>query len=216
MIHEADVALTDFALAIECAILAYLLHRMDAPAQTLRKLFVTFFAAAGVASLLGGITHGFLVDHQSVPYRVVWNATLIAIGCAAYTCWAAGARLWLSRTAAARVATFAAVLLALDIVVILFVSQNFLVAIVHYLPAAVFLLVSFALAYRERPTPYLRAGILGVLLTFVAAAVQQLGPDLDPDYFDRNALYHVVQGIALILILIAVRGVLRAPPHLAN
>lgn len=175
---------------------------------------MVFFAAVGAASLLGGISHGFLTDKQSAAYQVAWTATLIAIGLAAFSCWSAGARLWLSATASARVTVFAGVLLAIDLVVVLFVSRAFVIAIIHYLPAALFLLVSFVLAWRLRQTSDVGAGILGVVLTFVAAGIQQGGLHLHPVYFNSDALYHLVQGVALLLIFVAVRGALqaKAPP----
>jgi uncharacterized protein DUF6962 len=208
-LHEPDVALTDFALATECAIFTVWLRRTNQHAGALRPAFVAFFAAVGVASLLGGIAHGFLPDEQSLLYRIVWTGTLIAIGCASFASWAAGARLWLSDTGAARVTIFAGLLLAAYLVVVLFVSKAFVVAVVHYLPATVFLLVSFVVAYRRRHEQFLMAGTLGMVLTLVAAGIQQGGVDLHPVYFNHNALYHLVQGCALVLIFLAARGVLQ-------
>jgi predicted neutral ceramidase superfamily lipid hydrolase len=208
-LYEPDVALTDFALAIECAIFAIWLARTNQSAGALRPAFVAFFAAVGVASLLGGIAHGFLPDEQTLLHRIVWTGTLIAIGCASFASWAAGARLWLSDTGAARVTIFAGLLLAAYLVVVLFVSRAFVVAIAHYLPATVFLLVSFVVAYRRRRERFLVFGILGVALTFVAAGIQQGGVGLHPIYFNHNALYHVVQGCALALIFLAARGLSR-------
>lgn len=206
---EPDVALTDFALAIECAIFAIWLARRGAPAGAIRPFFVVFFAAIGLASLLGGIAHGFLADKQSLLFRVIWTGTLAAVGCAAFASWAAGARLWMSQVGSARVTVLAGLLLAAYLVVILFVSRDFVVAVVHYLPATVFLLASFAVAYRRRPERFLLNGVLGMVLTFVAAGIQQGGIDLHPVYFNSDALYHLVQGCALVLIFLAVRGVLR-------
>jgi hypothetical protein len=209
-LHEPDVALTDFALAIECTVFAVWLRGMDRNAGELRLAFVAFFAAVGVASLLGGIAHGFLPGRQSATSQIVWTGTLGAIGVAAFASWVAGARLWLSDTAAGRVTTFGGLLLAVYLVVVMFVSRAFVVAIISYLPATVFLLASFVVAYRRRPEPFLLAGIFGMALTFVAAGIQQGGIDLHPVYFNHNAFYHLVQGCALALIFLAARGLLRA------
>ena len=74
------------------------------------------------------------------------------------------------------------------------------VAIAAYLPASLFWLAVLVLAYREtRQSPAL-AGVIGVLLTFAAAWVQQRNIALHPRYFDHNALYHVIQFIALFLL----------------
>lgn len=211
LIHEPDVALTDFALAVECVLFAGWLHRNADIRGPLARAFVAFFAAIAAASLLGGISHGFLTDQSTLLARLVWRGTLVAIGLGALTSWVIGARLSLSETAAARVTTFAGALFALDLVVVLFVSQSFAVAIIHYLPAAIFLMAAFAVAYRRKPAGFLLAGVWGVALTFLAAAVQQSGIDLHPRYFNHNTLYHLIQAIALALIFIAARGLVRAP-----
>jgi hypothetical protein len=48
-------------------------------------------------------------------------------------------------------------------------------------------------------------GVTGLALTFVAAAVQQLRIAIHPVYFNHNALYHVIQAGALLLIFVAAR-----------
>ena len=75
---------------------------------------------------------------------------MIALGMAALASWAIAARLILSDRAAMRVTAFAGLFFAAYVVVILFVSRSFVVAIVHYLPATIFLIAAFALAYRRR------------------------------------------------------------------
>ncbi len=75
----------------------------------------------------------------------------------------------------------------------------FVVAIADYLPAAVFLLGVFVSLYAKTRNRDLLAGIAGLLLTFAAAGVQHEGIGLSPVYFDHNALYHVIQALALFL-----------------
>ena len=58
-ITDPAVTLTDYALAIECAAIVALLMRSEASDETLRFWFILFFAAAALASLLGGTVHGF-------------------------------------------------------------------------------------------------------------------------------------------------------------
>jgi hypothetical protein len=92
----------------------------------------------------------------------------------------------------------------------LFVGESFLVAIVSYAPAALFLLIAFGLVYRQCHGPYLLAGVAGLALTFIAAAVQQAGIGLHSHYFDHNAFYHLIQGAALFLIFWAARGLIKS------
>jgi Family of unknown function (DUF6962) len=207
---EPDVALTDLGLAIECAALAAWLHRR-APATALRSWFVVFFAATGISALLGLITHGFLADFASTIYRVLWAATLLAIGGAALAGTAIGARLLFSETAARRVLMLAAWLFAAYVAIVLLVSQSFAVAILFYLPAAVFLLIAFVLTWLRRRSAHLLAGIVGLALSFAGAAIQQTEIGVPALGLTHNALYHLVQAVALVLIFAAALELTREP-----
>ncbi len=43
----------------------------------------------------------------------------------------------------------------------------------------------------------------------VAAGVQQLGIALHPVYFDHNALYHLIQAVAVLMLFLSARGIVR-------
>jgi len=206
---EPDVALTDFGLAIECAWLAAWLLWCAVAERSLRRWFVIFFAAVGLGALLGGITHGFLSDSQSAIYAVIWSATLIAIGIAGLASGAIGGRLLFSESAARRVLIFAGSLFAMYVATVLLISQSFAVAIAYYLPAAAFLLAALVLIYLRRRRNYLVAGIVGLVLSFVAAAIQQTGTGILSLGLTHNALYHLIQAVALLLIFSAALGLTR-------
>jgi uncharacterized membrane protein len=200
---EPAVSLTDLALAIECGLFAAWLSRLGR--ARLKPAFVSLFAATGVAALLGGISHGLLPGSD-----MVWRATLIAICVAAFAAWLIGARLALPYEYQKIVTILVALAFAAQSAYILFVGESFLVAIVSYAPAALFLLIAFGLAYRRSRAPYLLAGIAGLALTFIATAAQQSATGLHARYFDHNALYHLIQGAALFLIFWAARGMLKS------
>lgn len=203
---EADVALSDYALAVECGVFAVLLARASGGDAPLRRRLVLFFAFLSVASLLGGTVHGFLAPEG--PLRgALWRATLLSIGGASLAAWAAGAQLHFSRRTARWIEIGAAVQLALLALAVAFVSQRFWIAIAAYLPATIFLLVVLWLAYRRTRAANLRWGVLGLGLTFPAALVQQLGVSPHPSYFTHNTLYHSIQGVAFVLIFFAAREV---------
>lgn len=203
---EPDVTLTDFALAIECGAFAFWLGRPRRSSAPTGPAFVALFVASALAALLGGISHGFLPDETTLPAKAAWTGTLVAIGVAAFACWVIGARLVLSDSGARRIAMLAGVLFIGYLAVILFVSRSFTIAVAGYAPAMAFLMIAFGLAYRRRPAAFLLAGLAGVTLSFVAAAVQQTRIDLVPVYFNYNALYHVIQALAFFLLFLAARG----------
>jgi hypothetical protein len=211
-LNEPAVALTDFALAIECAVFVLLLSRGDASDRTLRLWFVVFFASAALASLLGGSVHGFFHDKSSDGRRILWQATLLAILFTGLAAWNIGAGILLTARNATLVRRFAILQLVIFSFVVMFVKHEFFIAIIAYLPATLFLLIGLIAGYRSRRLPALRWGIAGLGLTFLAAAVQRLNIAIHPHYFDHNALYHVIQGAGLWMIFLGARGISFARP----
>ena len=207
---EPDVTLTDYGLALECAIFAGLLYTRGRGAAGLRTWAVAFFASAALASLFGGTVHGFFSDEGSLGNAVLWPLSLLAIGVTALSGWAVAAVLVLTPRAARWVIRGAALQLAAYAAVVLFVSDGFWVAIADYLPAALFLLAAFAISARRLGSPQRSAGAWGLVVSFVAAAIQQLQISVHPVYFNHNALYHAVQAVGLVLIFVGFRDLLGA------
>jgi len=202
-VTDPDVTLTDFGLALLCAILAWRAW-LDAD-STLRAWLAGFLAAAGAASLFGGTVHGFFSAEDSLGHEVFWPLTMLSLGLAAVAGWGLGAQIaivarfrpWIVGLAALSFLVFTAVVLA--------GHQRFDLAIAYYLPAALFVLLALVVAQFARSSVARWVAIAGLLLTFVAAAIQQLEVPLHPRYFDHNALYHVVQATALILFFLGMR-----------
>jgi len=209
---EPAVALTDFALGIECAVFVVLLTRGDASDRTLRFWFVLFFASAGCASLLGGAVHGFFPDTASDYRRILWQATLLSILITGFAAWNIGGVLLLSARKANIVRRLAVLQLLIFSFVVLVVSAEFFIAVIAYLPATLFLLIGLIAGYRRWRLASLRWGIAGLGLTFLAAAVQRLNVAIHPHYFDHNALYHVIQGAGLWMIFLGAKCISSARP----
>jgi hypothetical protein len=213
---EPDVTLTDYAIALECAILCALLARLPAVNPAVRRWSIVLFGSIGAGALFGGTVHGFFLDEQTLGYRTLWPATLLALGVTSTAMWFVGACAalrepragWLRRAAVAALVVYAAV--------VLFVDQRFVVAIAMYLPATVFLLAILGVRYARHRAPALAIGLAGLLLTFVAAAIQQLRIAVHPVYFNHNALYHVIQGIALAMIYVGTRWLTTNPSVAAS
>jgi len=198
---EPDVAITDFALAAECALFAAWLGRQRGGVGALRRWFVVLFTALAVASLLGGITHGFLPEGSRAA-TLAWPATLIAIAVAALASWAVGAHVLLGGRTASALIVLAAALFIANIAAVLLVSQSFLVAILFYAPAVAFALIAFAVACWRWRKPMLLPAVAGVALTLAAAVIQQQQIVIAALGLSHNALYHLVQAVGLALIFI--------------
>jgi hypothetical protein len=196
VVGEADIALTDWGLALEAALMAIFV-RAGGWAR-IRVWWTTFFAATALGALLGGMVHGFFADATSVVGVVLWRLTLLGIGVTALAAWAIGAYAFGNPIAATWIVRAALVAFVGYGVVVLLVTDAFAVAIAHYVPAAVFLLVALVRVYRRKGARPVLAGVIGLLLLFVGSWVQLLHIGVHPLYFTYNALYHVIEGVALL------------------
>jgi hypothetical protein len=200
-ITEPDVALTDLALTIEClAIVGWLAVKARAILSPLKLWFLVFYLSIAVAALFGAIIHGFFSGQMGGMHDRLWAGTLVALGANALACWNLSARLMAVGARTEKIvqgATVAAFLGYCFYVVSAF--RKFLVAVIAYLPATLFLLgVVIKLHLKEKSSMTMIA-VVALIMTLVAAAVQQLKISIHPVYFDYNALYHVIQGIALLI-----------------
>lgn len=205
MITEPDVTLTDYLVATESALFTYLIARKVGQKHPLRIWFAVFFGSISVAGIAGGTVHGFFLDIETFGYQILWPLTLVAIGVTALAAWIIGARIYFSLKVAGRVRIVAVIEFAGYCLVVLFVTHSFFIAVINYLPATVFLTVIFFVIYSQAHERQVLIGLGGFLLTFIAAGVQQGGIALHPLYFNHNALYHLIQAVALFLIFWAAR-----------
>jgi hypothetical protein len=203
---EPDVTLTDFAVAIECALLAFVLFRGAGAAHGTRRWLALLIAAGGLASFIGGVVHGFVPDKESLAFAILWRATMLILGVTTFSLWAAAASLLPSRLFAHWLMVAACVLLALYAVVILFVSQQFVIGIAVYVPAVLFMLAVLAWSYRQAKKRDRLVAISGFTLTILAAVLQQLHVGIHPVYFNYNALFHVLNGVSMFVIFWAARS----------
>ncbi len=202
---EPDVTLTDYALALECILFVVLLQRGRARPWGLRFWFSLFFASVSVASLCGGTVHGFFLDEQTLGHTILWPTTLLAIGVTALSAWAIGAKLLFSRRVARWVLIAAVLQFAFYCIVVLFRTEEFWVTILNNLPAVLFLIIALGLVYRREKQRSLLLAAGGLALNLVAALLQQLGIGIHPVYFNHNAIYHVLQAVALFLFFLGCR-----------
>jgi hypothetical protein len=124
------------------------------------------------------------------------------LGFAGVTAWFIGSHLlgiaWIRPVAVLLAVAYATV--------VLFVNRTFLMAILMYLPATLFLLIAMVASWSRERSRRLLLGIIGLVLTFLAAGVQQVKIAIHPVYFDHNALYHLIQFVALWLVFVAARS----------
>jgi hypothetical protein len=129
------------------------------------------------------------------------------MGVTALSAWAIGARLLFSNRIARWVLAAALVQLVAFSLVVLVHSQEFWIALVDNLPAVLFLLIAFGLRFLRQRQPAALLAAEGLALALAAGLLQQLGVGIHKVYFNHNALYHVLQAIALFLFFRGARDV---------
>ena len=204
-LYQPGVSLSNFALFGMTAGFAGWLAWAETGLPWLRWSAVALFATLGLGALAGGLVHGLYPDPESRVNRRLWRLTQITLGLSAVALWIFAARLGFTPWAAALVGLAAAAAFCGHLAVIMFWSDAFLVTILHYLPALLFLaavLVWLSLAEAAG------AGLLGLVavgLSSAAAAVQAFKFSPAPERLHPNTIYHGLQGVALILLFIFIQ-----------
>jgi hypothetical protein len=174
----------------------------------LQKLWVIFFASIAVASFIGGTVHGFYPDESAWDYYLLWRSTLLAVGITAATAWVLAGLLICGPHKFKAWGLFVLISFVLYAIIVIFYSQSFTVVILNYLPAMIALLVAAIIGYRKNHSKYFVFIAAGVLISFVAAFIQQQGIAIHPDYFNHNSTYHLLQAFGLWTLFIGSRGLL--------
>ncbi len=209
MISEPDVTLTDFALAIEGVLFAYLIGRGDSRDQRLTRWFTLLFLASSVGAMAGALVHGFFTDETSAPEQILWPLSLIALGAGAMAVWSIGAPLAFDGKWSHRVIRVAQVQFLLYAGAIALGFKSFGLVVLNYLPAAFLLLAVFVSRWSMTRDQGFLLGAVAMVLTFVAAGVQQLGIDLGIKSLSPNALYHIIQGFSLVFLFASAQRISR-------
>ena len=204
MITEPDVTFTDYLLTLECTVFAYIIGRHGKPGSEYRFWFMLFFVSLALASLAGGTVHGFFLDTTTLGYKIFWPFSLICIGMGAFTGWNI-AGIILLPLKRQFILTISEIILIVYCGFVLLITQAFLTAILHFLPAALFLLAAFFILYRRERERTIMFGVWGFILTLFAPIFQQAKISIHEIYFNHNALYHAIQAVAFYLIFRAAR-----------
>ncbi|PCI21845.1 MAG: hypothetical protein COB62_02430 [Piscirickettsiaceae bacterium] len=205
-ITEPGVTLTDYGLAIECAVITYLLLQQRSHSTALFRWFVVFFCVLGLSAFIGGTSHGFVNDESSPFYTLVWNLTLISLGAVAVSAYMISSILFAREHSNKRFSRYIVGAFIVYCGVIILVNNTLLIAITFYLPATASMLAALLWTFYKRRQLFILSGAVGLLLTFIAAGIQQSGYSLHPLWFNHNVIYHVLMAIAIMLLFYTARG----------
>ena len=208
ILSKPDVVFTDLGLAI---LGAYLGRRLwSAPGQgMLSRTGVLVMGGLASAAFWGAIFHAFFPANTATPPGfIAWIPVPLSILVVAAALLELGLRILAPRlpprARRSIVATYAAGFAA----VVLLVDESFSTIVRFYAPALVFfLIVAVRQAIRSRSAGWTLIAV-SFMVSAAAALLQQANVSIHPVYFDHNAVYHVLQGVALVLLY---RGFRQAP-----
>jgi hypothetical protein len=196
--HEPAVVLSDRVLAILGAVLCW----------RLTGLGRVILGGLASAAFWGAIFHAFFPDRTATPLGfVAWLLVAFSILVVAAALLALALSILVPRTAAALRQTIVTMYAAGFAGVVLLVDESFSTIVLLYGPT---LVLGLAAAAREAIRTRSRGGAwalvaLGLTLSAAAALLQQASVALHPVYFDHNAVYHVVQAAALVVLYLGFR-----------
>ncbi len=204
-IHEPDVTFTDLGLAILGAYLGWRLWM--APGRgTLQLAGTVLMGGLASAALWGAIFHAFFPAETATPVGfIVWIPVALSILVVATTLLELSLRILAPQLPRSvrrlLVATYAASFAG----IVLLVDESFSMIVRFYVPTLVlFLIAAVQQGARTRSTGWTLITV-GFTISAGAALLQQAELAIHPIYFDHNAVYHVLQGIALVLLYLGFR-----------
>jgi hypothetical protein len=196
-IAEPTTTFTDYAMgAVSLALGAQLVASGTRGSSTPQTLWGTGLIVTGVASLIGGSSHGF-APYLSAEARVaIWRATYGTLGLATLLLLSAAAVFALRGTARSLAVLALTLRLALYLGFI-FSRPQFRYVVYDY-GLTLLLLAIFAVHGRYRGWPGAGWMMAGIGVSFVGALIQRSGFALHRQ-FNHNDIFHVVQTVALYL-----------------
>lgn len=201
---EPDVTLTDFALAVECAVFAGLLFRRNKADEEIERNFAFVFAALGASSLFGGIWHGMFSASETTLGRLVWFTAMVALALAAFSLWQVAAALLPTGRWSHGVRKLSRVHLAGQVFVSAFVTDAFAVGAFGMVPPIAFVTALLFRRHEATCAPRALAGIAGFTLAIASGLVIAFGVSLHPMWATTLAIYHALQFVAFWLVFLSI------------
>jgi hypothetical protein len=204
-IHSLDVVITDFLITLICVYFIIQIMSQSSTHADLRSLFVGLFSTTGLAALVGGIYHGFYQHSDELPFAeqirpLLAMVVLLILGLTSYYIWRLFAFFALPQRFRGLTSILFFIMLTTYFTLVLIGYSGFKVAIAAYLPPVILLTITLTVKWLKKNDARYFLGLLGLLLTLAAAAIQALKISPHDTFFDHNALYHVIQAVALYLI----------------
>jgi hypothetical protein len=205
-IHEPDVVSTDLFLALLGAWFG--LRLWTVRRGVLSRAGGLLLLSLASAAFWGAVFHAFFPEETATTSGfIAWIPVALSILVAAATMLDLGLRLLAPRLPSAGRRAILGVYSAAYLVVVLLVDESFASIVRFYGPALLLFLVGAGLCTVGTRGTGWGSISAGLLISSLAALLQQAEVSVHPDYFDHNAVYHVLQAIALVFLYRGFRAV---------
>lgn len=210
-IHEPDVVFTDLGLAILAAYFGRRLWKTSATG-TPSKSGAVLMAGLASAAFWGAIFHAFFPDDTATRAGyIAWMPVALSIIVAAATMLHLALPILAPRFPLRLHRLIVVTYTAVFAMVVLLVDESFSSIVHFYVPALILLLIAAGReAARHKESAWMLIAT-GLFLSAIAASLEQAQVAIHPVYFDHNALYHVVQSVALVVLYLGFYAATRDP-----
>ena len=193
-VPDPDVVFTDLGLAALGAFLGWRLWRRGRPG-------VVMMAGLASAAFWGALFHAcFPTGTATSAGFATWLLVAFSIAVVAESLLDMSLSVFMARLNTTSRRTIVALYCAVFVAVVLFIDASFSAIVLLYGPTLGLGLAAAGFeAIRTRSRGWALVA-LGLTVSAAAALLQQTRVALHPVYFDHNAVYHVVQGAAVVLL----------------
>ena len=206
-IYDPDVVFTDLGLAIIGGYLAWRLAKRgrggggDSKGDFLTRAGVTLMAGLASAAFFGAVFHAlFPPGADTTASSLAWVPVSLSILLVASTLLALGLFVLIPGLSRGVRRGLVALYAAVFAVVVLFVDDSYGTIVRFYAPTLILFLIAALRQAMRKTGPGWGLLAISFVISIAAAVLQQMRIGVHPDYLDHNALYHVLQGIALVLL----------------
>ena len=196
IIYEPMTTITDLIIAI----IAFYYSRELSSIYINQLLNVQYhwiwtFRMLGLGAFLGALSHGFGPYFSASIANMIWKFTTYSIGIMSYFMFLSMLHHLFEYQLVIRLRW---VLLCLVIIYLFIVTRNddFVNVVLFYVPLMIIVLVGLLYSYFVFQSDGVNMIILGIIITFVGAGVQQSGIELH-EHMNHNDISHFIQMLAM-------------------
>jgi hypothetical protein len=202
---EQTTAITDLILALQSLAAMVMLKRTPVKRPMWTDVWTTFFGLLCLASFLGAVVHG--IRMSSSFQNAIWGTIYLALGLIMALFTVAAVTMTWNQELSRRIVPFCLAIAIIFFAITQLWSDSFLLFVVYEAISMIVALMLYSACFwlrRERGSAFLAAGVM----VGIAAAIVDAQASLQVTMiwtFDNHGLFHLVQMLSLLLIMIGIQ-----------